>query len=80
MEQFYTIARATQKALISAQTEFHRELFSKPISIGSVPQRTSPIQHTPQHESHTNVSTTPTITQTELNTLREAIYTGGKRE
>lgn len=71
MEHVYAIARATQKALISAKTEFHRELTTNP----TLPQQLQP-PHIKTSRTTTVDIHTPTITQTELNTLREAMYTG----
>lgn len=79
MEHIYAIARATQKALLSANTEFQRELIAKEMSPPS--NIKSSHFHSPPPATTNTITRTPTltITQTELNSLREAMYTGIKR-
>jgi hypothetical protein len=68
MEHLFAIARATQKALTSAHNEFNRELYSvhKPVPTADMNTRIPTTQNT------------PTLSLTELNRLRDAMYAGGR--
>ena len=79
MDYIHTLARATQKALVSAHNEFHRELYT-PTQPTSQALSTTPTALTPS-SSHIvpktpSAPSTPTITQVELNQLRDALYKG----
>ena len=87
MDYLHTLARATQKALVSAHNEFRREWHTshqpphashvKPMSTLKIAQTNSTSTSTSTSNLTTpNPSQTPTITKTELNQLREALYRG----
>ena len=85
MEYFTNIVRATRSALISAHTEFQREMYSSTPSAqqtnagnmtntqtSSLSQQnttTTPTQNTPNKSP-----SVPTITPTELEYLRKSVY------
>jgi len=75
MEHFFTIARATQKALVSAHQEFQRELYTAP---QQAPVTTGTATQPPTNTTLPTTNHTPTIPLTELNRLRDAMYAGGR--
>lgn len=74
MDYVHTLARATQKAIVSAHNEFRRELYTHPRTTTAQVLSVTPSSR-PQPASHAPLSQpTPTITKTELNQLRKALY------
>lgn len=83
MEYFTNIVRATRSAMISAHTEFQREMYSSTPNAQTVSSATTDTQ-TPSSNTQQNTpstsntivkpSTLPTITPTELAHLRKSVY------
>lgn len=79
MDYIHTLARATQKALVSAHNEFRRELYTPPQPTPQASSMTPSSLTQSASQTLPNTPTappTPTITTTELNQLREALYKG----
>lgn len=75
MDYIHTLARATQKALVSAHNEFHKELYTPSKTTQPIVQ-TTPQASTISHIQSPSTPSTPkpAITKTELNQLREALF------
>lgn len=83
MEYFTNIVRATRSALKSAHTEFNREMYvTTPVNTTTTSNNTQVPQQQKYHDTSQTLSndtntpthSVPTITTSELNQLRQAIY------
>ena len=85
MEYFTNIVRATRSAMISAHTEFQREMYLSTPNAQTVSSATTDTQtpssitqqNTPSTTSSNTIvkpTTVPTITPTELEHLRKSVY------